>query len=109
MSSAEAGPCTRLPVLIALFLVLQTNNRAVAMPVEVSQAPQKHLELIIRAIKSATESLHINIYELKSEEIAEAVLERIHAGIHVEILNEGQPVGGMTEAAGEIRHQLVTA
>lgn len=83
--------------------------RAVAVPVEVGEAPDNNLKLTVQAIHSAKRSLYINIYEMKSNEIADAIVERIGAGVHVEILNEGQPVGGVSDVALEIRERIVGA
>src|SRR4051794_22466155 len=67
-----------------------------AFPVEVAEAPATDLALILHAIHSANHSLRINIYELTSLDIVDAIIERIQKGVHVEILEEGQPVGGFS-------------
>jgi cardiolipin synthase len=77
-----------------------------AFQVEVSEAPTTDLNLILSAIQSAQSSLYINIYELSSPQIADAITDRIQAGVHVEIVEEGQPVGGMSAASKGIEKQI---
>ena len=76
---------------------------------EVSEAPTSNLQMTVNAIRSAKQSLFLNIYELTSAEIADAIADRIHAGVHVELLEEGQPVGGLSPAARGIQDRLVQA
>ncbi len=75
--------------------------------VEVSEAPTSNLALTVSAIKSAHQSIQLNIYEMTSPEIADALMSQIRAGVHVEILEEGQPVGGMSATGKGIEAQIV--
>jgi phosphatidylserine/phosphatidylglycerophosphate/cardiolipin synthase-like enzyme len=80
-----------------------------AIGIHVADAPDNDLSLTLAAIESAQTSIQLNIYELTSPAIADALLDRIHAGVRVEILEEGQPVGGLSAAAKGIQGQLVAA
>jgi hypothetical protein len=63
----------------------------------------------VSAIQSAQQSILLNIYELTSPQIADALLKRIQAGVQVEIIEEGQPVGGLPAAGLTLQKQLVQA
>ena len=80
-----------------------------AIPVEVSNAPQSNQALTINSIRSAQSSISLNIYELSSPEIADALIGQIKAGVTVSILEEGSPVGGMSTAAKGIESEIVSA
>lgn len=86
-----------------------TTHSAWCVDVEVAEAPANDLQLTLSAIGSAEKSIFLNIYELSSPEIADALLERIQAGVQVQILEEAQPVGGMSSAAKGIVSQLIQA
>ena len=85
------------------------SRAASAFPVVVSEAPTDNLSLTVGAIKSAKQSLYMNIYEFTSSEIADAVLDRIQNGVTVQIIEEGQPVGGLATAAVGIQDHLTQA
>ncbi|MCM2278308.1 MAG: phospholipase D-like domain-containing protein [Oligoflexia bacterium] len=89
--------------------VLLSGAPAYSIPVTVGQAPETSLALSLSAIRSARESLLVNIYEFSNPEIADAVQAKILEGVHVEILQEGQPVGGVSAAARGIQTQLLSA
>lgn len=82
---------------------------AFAIDVEVAQAPRTNLSLLLNAFKSAKRKMLINIYELTSPEIAQAIIDRIEDGIEVQILLEGEPVGGVTTEGKKIRNLIVRA
>jgi phosphatidylserine/phosphatidylglycerophosphate/cardiolipin synthase-like enzyme len=96
-----------LSLIVVLAISSLWASRAVAIDVEVSEAPTTDLSLIVSAIQGAQSSIYMNIYELSSPQIADAITERIQAGVHVEILEEGQPVGGMSAASKGIETQIV--
>lgn len=76
---------------------------------KVSIAPHNVLELTTEAINSATRSLYINIYEMKSKEIGDAIVKQIDNGLLVDILEEGQPVGGVSAAEKALQSKIVKA
>ena len=94
-------------VLIALLLLGTTP--ALAIPVKVAESPFNDLALTVMAIETAKTYLLVNIYDLSSKEIAAALIDRINAGVHVEVLEEGQPVGGVSAAGRELQAQLARA
>ncbi|MBI3544279.1 MAG: hypothetical protein HY075_13495, partial [Deltaproteobacteria bacterium] len=93
--------------LIAFLLLSFTP--AFAVPVKVAEAPFNNLALTIQAIQTAKSYLLVNIYDLSSQDVADALVDRIKDGLHVEILEEGQPVGGVSAGGKKIRAQLAKA
>lgn len=100
---------TWLRSLVAVSLIAILPQLALAFPVEVSSAPESDLALTLKAIKSAQRSIHLNIYELTSADIANALIQKIRSGVLVQILEEGQPVGGLSAAAKGIQQELSQA
>ncbi len=96
-------------VMTLLFTTLFLTTGAGAIPIKVSEAPENLLANTLHTISSTKNKLRINIYEMKSPEIADAVIKKIEAGVDVHILMEGQPVGGMSDASLEIKNQIVAA
>jgi phosphatidylserine/phosphatidylglycerophosphate/cardiolipin synthase-like enzyme len=90
--------------LIAFYLALCLS--AHAFPVQVGQSPDNTLALTVQAIRSAQKSLLINIYQFSSEGVAAAIAERIRAGVHVEILREGQTVEGLSAQELDVQARL---
>jgi phosphatidylserine/phosphatidylglycerophosphate/cardiolipin synthase-like enzyme len=93
----------------ALFLGLLFCAQAFCFPVSVTQAPRDDIYLTLSAIGSAKHSLLINIYEMKSKEVGDAIVDRIRAGVQVQILEEGQPVGGVSTEGRQVRSHIVEA
>ena len=91
------------------ILGLWVSVSAFAIPVQVAFAPDSNLSLTEAAILSAKSSILLNIYELTSPQIADALLNRIKAGKMVEILEEGNPVEGLSAAARGIQSELAQA
>ena len=94
--------------IISLLIGLQ-GATAQAIPVYVADAPDSNLELTIAAISSAKSTLVINIYELTSPQIVDAIIAQVNAGVKTEILEEGGPVGGLSAAARGVQSQIVQA
>lgn len=92
-----------------ILFALLFSCQVFAFPVHLSHAPENNLELTLSAIRNAKRSLLFNIYEFTEPRIADALIERIQAGVHVEILREGEPVGGISEAARAIEKRLIHA
>ncbi len=104
--------CSRVRIrfigIVCLFLNFISID-TFAFPVEVSDAPTNDLALTVSAIHSARSSLLVNIYELTSPEIVAAIQERVLSGVHVEMIEEGQPVGGISAAAKQAQAKIVEA
>ncbi|MBI3558238.1 MAG: hypothetical protein HY074_18380 [Deltaproteobacteria bacterium] len=92
-----------------IWLLLFSVTPAFAVPVKVAEAPFNDLALTVQAIETAQTYLLINIYELSSQDVADAIIGRISAGVHVELLEEGQPVGGMSKAGKNIQGRIAKA
>ncbi len=101
------------PVLLSVRLLVTLTIclavRLEAFPVLVAESPTSDLSLTLTAIRSAKHSLLVNAYELTSDEVVEALKERIASGVKVMVLHEGQPVGGLKDKAREIIKDLSTA
>jgi phosphatidylserine/phosphatidylglycerophosphate/cardiolipin synthase-like enzyme len=95
--------------LVYLALTLGAEFALADFRLEVAEAPTSNLNLTVNAIRSAKRSIFLNIYEFTSPEIAEAIVAQVQAGVHVEILEEGQPVGGLSPAAKGIQDQISRA
>lgn len=102
-SSKVALSCYFLGVLSLQTGLVQAH------PIRVSEAPDNNLALTLSAIQSAQQSLLVNIYEMTSPEIMSALQERIEAGVRVVILEEGQPVGGLSKEGRRVQSELVRA
>jgi phosphatidylserine/phosphatidylglycerophosphate/cardiolipin synthase-like enzyme len=108
LTSRAAFALCVLSFSLASLSSLPTSN-AYAFKVQVGTAPDNTLSLILGAIGSAKRSLLINIYELASPEIAQAIIDRINHGVHVEMLQEGEPVGGVSAASRGLQAQIALA
>lgn len=77
----------------------------------VSDSPNNDLKQTLTSISSAKQSLYINIYELTSEIITDAIVEKINEGVHVEIILEGQPLPGrkLSEKGVTMKNRIVKA
>jgi len=103
---------TRAPFRYSSFLFIFNIfivSSAFAMNVEVADAPESNLDLTTAAILSAQKNLLINIYELTSPQVADAIISQVKAGVRVQILEEGSPVGGLSAAAVGVQSQIVQA
>lgn len=91
---------------VAISTSISSTVLAAAIDIQLADAPTNDLNLTVTAIQTAKRSLLLNIYELTSPAIADALADRIRAGVDVSILEEGQPVGGLSAAAKGIQAQL---
>lgn len=103
----QEGNCLSWRGTVSACLLLFSSTIAFAFQVEVSEAPINNLELTTQAIKSAKKSILLNIYELSSPEIAAALESQAKAGVHIEVLLEGQPVGGISAPGKAVANQLI--
>lgn len=95
---------------LSLFLSAALFSiQASAFSVQVATAPDNSLPLILSAIENARQSLLINVYELASPEVAQALINQINRGLHVEILQEGEPVGGISASSRGLHAQIAQA
>ena len=95
--------------LSVVLIGVLVSSAAWGFTLEVAESPSTSLSLTVSAIQSAQQSLFLNIYELSSSDVADALMARIRAGVHVEIIEEGQPVGGVSAASRGIQAQLAQA
>lgn len=97
----------RLSILVYLLFLITPS--IFAFKVQVAQAPLTNLSLTVSAISGAKSSIKLNIYELSSREISNALIKQIRAGVCVEMLVEGEPVGGLSDKAVEIQSKIIQA
>ena len=103
---AKFGSLSRRLLLITACLVALPLK---AVTLDVSESPRSNLVLSLRAILSAQKSIVMNAYELTSYDVADALIQKIREGVRVEILQEGQPVGGLVSEAADIQKKIVKA
>jgi|688.fasta_scaffold52567_4 cardiolipin synthase len=99
--------CLSRRLLVVLLLLLSLPLQA--MTLDVSESPRSNLVLSLRAILSAQKSIAMNAYELTSNEVADALIQKINEGIRVELLQEGQPVGGLEPEGEHIQKRIAAA
>ncbi len=80
-----------------------------AVPVRVSEAPSNDLEMTLAAIDSANKTIIMNAYELSSIDIGNAIIAKVKSGVAVSILEEGQPVGGISKPGQALQQRIVDA
>jgi phosphatidylserine/phosphatidylglycerophosphate/cardiolipin synthase-like enzyme len=78
-------------ILSALAFIVSIP--AFAVPAEFGLSPDNSRDLLLSTIGSAKSSILLNVYEFKSEGIADAVVNKIKSGVSVQVLVEGNPVG----------------
>jgi len=89
----------RLAVLSSTLLLVVSS--AFAFPIRMGLSPDNNLNLLLSVLNSARQELIINIYQFESPEIATAVIDRINAGVNVELLVEAEPFGQMSAQGKE--------
>jgi cardiolipin synthase len=100
-----------LVLVSCLVLGISTalHSAQASIPVEVAASPDSNLTLIMAAVQSAQTSVLINIYELTSVPLTDLLVSKIQSGVTVQILEEGQPYGGMPSQEQPIETQLIQA
>jgi phosphatidylserine/phosphatidylglycerophosphate/cardiolipin synthase-like enzyme len=94
-------------LLLAVISILSASLGAVTL--DVSESPRSNLVLSLRSILSAQKSIVMNAYELTSYDVADALIQKINEGVRVELLQEGQPVGGLVPEAKDIQKKIAKA
>jgi phosphatidylserine/phosphatidylglycerophosphate/cardiolipin synthase-like enzyme len=94
-------------LLLSVISILSASLGAVTL--DVSESPSSNLVLSLRAILSAQKSIVMNAYELTSYDVADALIQKINEGVRVELLQEGQPVGGLVPEAKDIQKKIAKA
>ena len=77
--------------------------------VSVFTAPESSLKAVKNEIERAEKEIIINVYEFRSQEIAQELLGAIARGVRVRILVEGNPVGGISDAETKVLRTLWSA
>lgn len=88
--------------LLAFGALSLDRTHAAQIPAQLGVGPDNHQIVLLNVINSAKRDLLVNVYELKSAQIASTLAQRIRAGVRVTLLTEGQPVTGLDRQAKEI-------
>lgn len=89
----------RFKCILSLGLAFFLDSALVqAFPAKFAIGPDNNQELVLSTLRSAQKTLEINVYQLDHPVMVAAILERISAGVTVNILVEGHPVGGISAA-----------
>jgi cardiolipin synthase len=94
---------------LVLGISAALHSAQASIPVEVAASPDSNLTLITAAVQSAKSSILINIYELTSAPLTDLLVSKIQSGVTVQILEEGQPYGGMPSQEQPVVNQIVQA
>lgn len=95
--------------VIGVLALAGRVDQAAAIDVLMAEAPTTSLELTAGSLQKAKKEILLNIYELTSPEIVDVLVERLQKKIVVRILQEGQPVGGLTPEARKLQDRIVKA
>jgi cardiolipin synthase A/B len=76
-----------------VFLSLVAALPAWAFPASFSVSPDNSQQLLLNTVQSAKKTLHVNIYLITTQRIQQAIVDKINAGVTVEMLVETQPFG----------------
>jgi len=98
-----------LAIASAAFFLLSPAPPAHALELLLPSRPADNLDLTLSAINRAHRSLKVNIYQLSSAPIVSALKAKIAEGLSVQILEEGQPVGGLSAGERASRDDLAHA
>ncbi len=111
----------RLPIsvsaLLSLLLVLASPapadaaaNAAKSIPAKFGLSPDNSQSLLIDTISAARKSLVVNIYEFDSPIIADAIIDRINAGVKTSLLAETKLANGdFAEPMRKTLRRILTA
>ena len=91
------------------ILATGSASLAWASSAQFGVAPDNNLNLLSATLSSAQSEVLVNMYELKSWTIANALIALIDRGIKVQVLLEGQPVGGWVTTQKSIAQSLQQA
>jgi uncharacterized repeat protein (TIGR01451 family) len=89
--------------LDSLFWTARVTETAV---LTVAVGPDYLFEAVQAQIEHAQDSIWIEAYTFESKALADAVLERMAAGVQVRLLLEGSPAGGMADAQRWVCDQI---
>lgn len=89
------------------FFVPQVTSEAATLAVLV--APDNTFEALQTLLAGTRHSIRFEGYTLENARLGERIAERARAGVHVEILLEGAPPGGISDQQRWIVQQIVNA
>ena len=91
------------------FAFFLSSALAQAFPAKFAVGPDNNQSLVLSTLLSAQKSLEINVYQLDHPAVVAAILDRISAGVAVNLLIEGHPVGGINAAGKNAVAQIKDA
>jgi len=105
----QPGKCSIKCMSLLALLLLAVPSTSFALPVQFGVGPDNNQALLLSHIQSARENLTINIYLFDHPIIAQAIVEKINAGVTVNLLVEGQPFGAVSDNGRTILNAIASA
>jgi phosphatidylserine/phosphatidylglycerophosphate/cardiolipin synthase-like enzyme len=95
--------------ILFLSVFFLSSFLAHAFPAKFAVGPDNNQTLALSTLLSAKKSLDINIYQLDHPTVVKTIIERIRAGVTVNLLVEAHPVGGINAAGKAALTQIKDA
>jgi cardiolipin synthase A/B len=88
-------------LLLGIALLVCSSREAHSFPAKFGLSPDNSQGLLTSTIRSARKSVVMNVYELESPAVAQALEDRVKAGVAVQIMVEGKPAAssGLSDEA----------
>lgn len=99
--------CTTVSVQASPAIDPPWIGHFVAEKVTVASSPDNSFKLIKKFFESAKKSIHISVYQMENDYIADVLEEALDRGVTVRILFEGAPVGAFPQAELYIAKRLI--
>lgn len=100
---------TTLSCMLLSFIPLLVAVQAHAFPIRMGLAPDNNQSILLSELRSARNEIKINIYQLESPEITQAIISQIQSGLTVQVLVEGEPFGSLSASGKTALSQLSRA
>jgi len=84
--------------VLLIALVFISSHYAAASTARLGVSPDNSLSLTLSAISTAKELIQINMYQFDQKAITDALVERIHAGVSIQLLIEDEPFEKISDA-----------
>ncbi len=105
------GRIPALVISVTSALVLFLPVLAFAVPARFAVGPDSNQSLLLKSIQSAQNELLINIYQIDTPAVVDAIIEKVRQGLAVNLLVEASPVGGQghseKQALNEIKRAML--
>ncbi len=106
------GRISALVISVTSTLALFLPVLAFAVPARFAVGPDSNQSLLLNSIQSAQNELLINIYQIDTPAVVDAIIEKVRQGLAVNLLVEASPVGGQghteKQALNEIKRAMLS-